>query len=43
MDSSGTFIWVLDVNGNFYIDTGKEGNKLCHALFVKIKIKYQNL
>ncbi|WP_234703664.1 glycogen/starch synthase [Francisella tularensis] len=37
IDSSGTFIWVLDINGNFYIDTGKKGNKLCHAFICKNK------
>lgn len=34
---SGMFIWVLDIDGNFYIDTGKNGNKLCHAFICKNK------
>ncbi|MBK2356867.1 glycogen/starch synthase [Francisella hispaniensis] len=34
---SGMFIWVLDIDGNFYIDNGKNGNKLCHAFICKNK------
>ncbi|WP_232310106.1 MULTISPECIES: glycogen/starch synthase [Francisella] len=37
IDGSGTFIWVLDTYGNFYIDTNKHSKKTCHAFICKNK------